>query len=247
MVSRRQIRVLFVVGLLLGAAAPGLAAVLNGVLFESGTTVRAADGPAVTIGSSVEVDGRDMFADNETVDLETSAGNLTVSSPSRTGVRVDSITGKWTNTSSINASAGDLTINPEEKSEVVVSGAVTAIDFKNESQTAVGDGQVDFVYSADGSGSVTLKNLAPNTTFTAGATDGSPLGKYTTDANGEVTISVDSASGAGVYLYEGSAPTLSEFNPPDGDDISEKNPTLSVQVNDSDFSRPGGDNVTVKI
>jgi len=246
--SQRQVRLLIVVGLVIGlVAAPAVAAFLDNSAPVDDVTLHAPDGPAVTFEEAGQADLQTPFPDANTVDLQSSNGNISVSSTGRTNVTVSRINGSWTNASAIDTNSRTLTLNPDDKSAVSVSGGVSAINVREDAAVGVDDGQTDFVYSADAAGEVTLNSLPANTEFIAATKSGDDLGYYQSDSSGSATISVDSATDAQVVLQTNHPPSVndSSASPADGT-VIQSEPTLSIDVSDPEFGTDVGETLTVE-
>lgn len=92
------------------------------------------------------------FPDNNTVDIATANGNVTVSGSAQTNVTIDRITGEWTNVSQANVVTDNVTINPEDKDAVSIGGNVDNVSFRD---VSADDGVIDVRY-AGASGTTTL-------------------------------------------------------------------------------------------
>jgi len=148
-------------------------------------------GPDAIVTCGCEVDTSDWTADPQTIVLNTSAGNASVSSPvADTLVKLDNIEGSWTNLSAIETNGSTLTVNPGDKSRVEIEGGLEALNYRRDGEMTLDDGEVDFVYSASSSGSLSVGGL-PADTDVAAIDDQSEtiLSSTTTDAQGRATFS----------------------------------------------------------
>jgi len=200
--------------------------------------LRAAEGPTVTVSGASGLELTNFTADKETVVVSSDLGNATVSAAGDSDITLESITG-WTNTSSINASTYDITIDPTDKPEASVGGDIKTFDYSD--TVAVDDGTVDFTYSGTtGSSEVTLTGLS--TSETVAAVD-AQTGQYldvATVSNGEVSFVLPNSAHSVVLQTSDGGPTLSDPSPTG----SQSTPPSALTVNVSDVDFPA-DNVTV--
>jgi len=129
------------------------------------------------------------------MNVSTRSNGYIVASASGSGsVTIDQIEGTWTNTSSISATT-DITLDPGDKSPVTVGGGVTEMQFRamgsGTGETGVDDGEVDFIYSATDSGSITV---------TTDATDGETYGLV--DPNTLEGLDVATAGSGGQITFD---------------------------------------------
>ena len=209
-----------------------------GVSFDTGP-----DGPNVTLGETTEFRNENPWVSDHNITLEPWGS---VTSQADTHVRVNEFNGTWTNLTNIDATAGDITIKPNDKQSVTASGGVTTIRYDDGSRVAIGDGQTDFVIGADGSGSVTLHNLPASETFTAGTKSGTGFGQVTTDSTGTGTIPVSQTSGPEeVVLFENHSPEIDNASatPQGGEVIQQSQIDLSVNVSDAEFGTLQGESL----
>jgi hypothetical protein len=181
---------------------------------------------------------QDPFDGSDTVVL--SDATFTASGPA--SLNISQFNGTRTELSSIDASSNAITIDPDDKSQVTVSGGVTALSFSD----AEIDGTTQFNYSASSSGTITLTGLPANTDFAAATPGGTVLDTGTTDASGTADISVSSATDRDVILLEPSAPQLSNGSPSGNETTRFENETLSIDVADADFATDAGDDITLE-
>jgi len=211
-----------------------------------GTVLNQPGGPAVTLTGNTDVYNA-SGGSGTTMHWNTTDGNISFQSSGSSSATIAAaeINGSWTNITSVDASGANLTVNATDKSAYTVGGQLTAISVPVDSATGIDDGQVDFVYSASGSSTVTLRSLPADTTFSAATASGEPLGQFTTDSTGTGTLSLDSASGDKVLLFTSSDPTAdaTSASPSGGTTVSDRNVTFEINVSDADFNNPG-DNVT---
>jgi len=241
--SRRQLALAAAAILLFGAVA---AAVTLSAPVSGEVTLSASDGPAVTLVGDTDADLRTPIESANTVNWTTAAGNATFSSDSDTSLRIQTsdLEGTWTNATQIDASSADLTINPADKEAVTVGGNVTDVAYRGD--LSLDDDVVAVAYSASGNGTITLRGLEADREFTAATTDGEVVDSGTTSGSGTVTLSVDSATDEQVVLFSNSAPQIdnSSATPSDGEELTNEETTLSVNVSDATFGTAQGDEVT---
>jgi len=235
----RLLAITFVILLATSAAAGVVGAADTFVTAPAGATYETDSGLRVTVATD-HGSTQDPFDGTDAVRLS----NVTVSAGGPANITIDQIRGTWTNTSSINASANAVTIAPVDKSNVTVSGGVTALSF----QDAEIDGTAQFTYSASSSGTVTLTGLPADTEFAAATTGGDVLTTGTTDGSGSAEVSVDAGTDVQVALTDPTAPIVdnSTLSPSDGANLSERNTELSVDVADADFGTEAGDTLTAE-
>lgn len=247
--NKRQIRSLFLVGLILGSVLVPVAAALAPFLTNSGEVsgtipLNASSGPNVKYTEGGRVNFTDPFPDSNTVEINSSAGNITVKGTSGVGVTIDNINGTWTNTSSLSVGTGnDLKLNPDDKLAVNVSGDADTLDFRRNMK--VDDGVVDFVYSGtSGTTNVTVRGMPSNKVLrTVNASDGEVLDVGNTNSNGVVTFESMTNSEHKVEIEQASGfPQLSDPHPI-GEQTDEQITELNVTVKDADFP---GDTVDVE-
>jgi hypothetical protein len=244
--TNRQVRLLLIVGVVIGLtvapAASTISALVDNTSPVNDVTLHAPDGPAATFEVQTDADLTN-FSDPNTVYFKSAAANVTVSSQGRTDVRLTQLVGAWTNLTNINAGSRTLTVNPEDKRRVEISGGVTALDYRADADTYLGSSHVSFVYSADSSGEVTLHSLPASTEFTAATKSGTNLGSYQTDSSGSATINVESASDAEVILFTNHAPEADDLGPPDGTELDSSTVDFTADVSDEEFSTAQSDEV----
>jgi hypothetical protein len=240
--SRRQLRALFFVGLVLGSVVfPQVVSALAAYLSNSGqnsggVTYRAPDGPAANLTGTKQVNMTNPFPDNQTVDLRTDAGNITLSSPGRTNVTINEINGTWTNVSSLDVTGANLTINPDDKQRIVVGGDADTLRYRETMQ--VGDGETDFIYGG-ASGTTTLKlyglpadtylgfyEPATGDVLAGGQTNSDGVLVVEDAPNSEHTVELVESDGDPTFDDDSAKPTGTQSG-----DVSE----LAINVTDADF------------
>lgn len=240
-------RVLLAVLAALALAAVGVAATSMIYAPQSGdVTLNATDGPAVTLSGSADADLEAPAPDANTIVWNTTAGSATFSSTGHTEATVQpgNLEGTYTSISGIDASGASLTITPDDKRPLTVAGSVTDVSFQD---ADLSDDATALTYSSGGSGTITVTGLAGSTDWTAATPGGSEIDSGTTTAGGDASISVTSASDEDVILFTNHAPTASNLSPPDNSQLTETMQTFTVDVNDTDFPRAMGDEVTARL
>lgn len=235
--TRRRVRALFLVGLLLGfAAAPVLGAVLdNSVSIDNGVSLHAPDGPRVEVQGATNVSLDHDWAQQNRLELITEAGNVTFVSQGGTEATINKsqITGTWTVVSGLTLGSNSLHIDPEDKQAINVSGDVDRVEFRGNMH--LDDGQADFIYAGDsGTTTITVRGLAENTTVRAVDQTGTTVGVGTTNSEGVVTIPGMPNSEHTVLLQSGAASPILDNPQPEGN-ISDEPTAFSVYVDDDDF------------
>jgi len=248
--TQRQVRLLLVVGVVIGLTVAPAASAISALVDNSSpvndVTLHAPDGPAATFEVQTDADLTN-FSEPNTVYFKSSAANVTVSSQGRTDVRLTQLVGDWTRMTNIDTGSTTLTVNPEDKSPVSISGAVSTLEYRADAATAIDDGQTDFIYSADGAGEITLNSLPANTQFAAATRSGTALDSATTDGSGTATISLEGASSAEVILFTNHAPQVSNLSPADGAEATQSSVEFTADVSDPEFSTAQGDEVTAEL
>lgn len=94
------------------------------------------------------------------MNLSTRSNGYIVASSSGSGsVTIDQIQGHWSNASSISAPS-NITLNPGDKNEVTIGAGITEMRFRamgsGTGETGVGDGDLDFIYSAKSQGTIVV-------------------------------------------------------------------------------------------
>lgn len=151
--SKRQTRMLVVVGVVVGAvmAQPVLAAVLQNSATVSGTIpLNAGSGPQVDVQNADELNLTD-FADANSIRVRSKQGNVTLSSstPTEADVAVDQINTPWTRVTQIDATTANLSITPSGKNTTTVGGGVDIVKVRD---PVVDDGEADAVVTGSGTG-----------------------------------------------------------------------------------------------
>ncbi|QGX95934.1 hypothetical protein EI982_14645 [Haloplanus rallus] len=217
---------------------------------DDGLVLTEPGGPSITLTGDTSMYTATGSVDSSTVQWNTTAGNATFSAPDPASATIAAtdLAGTWTNATAVDVSGTTLTIDPADKESISVSGSVTAVRYRQAADISLDDGGIDFGYAATGDGTITLSNLPANTQFNAANTAGDPLGTYTTDGSGTVTIDVSSTGGSdvGVHLFSSaSAPQASNFVPANETGLSQESTEFTADISDEDFAR--GDSVTATL
>jgi hypothetical protein len=235
--SRRALVAIVLAALLVSGGA-----IAASYLFTAGAGTTYETGSGLEVSTSVNhgVESSNPFSGSDSVTIN----DVTFSATGQANVTVDRFEGTWTNVSAVDASSNDITINPNDKPQATVGGSVTALSFRD--TMSLSDDEAAFVYSAGGTGTVTINGLAANTDYTAATASGTELDSGTTDGSGSATISVSSATDAKVILFTDQAPVVdaASASPSGGEVVQTRNPTLSINVTDREFGATQGDTVT---
>ena len=154
-----------------------------------------------------------------------------------------SLTGTTTELTEIDLQSTTAEINPTDKSQFDISGDVTAIGV--EDTLTVEDGTADFDYTSTGSFDLTLRGLPTSTGIVAVDSSGQQLGAGTSDGSGTVTLTMTATGTNTAQLLTNDAPSLSNLAP-DGTTETDPDVQLSVDVDDTSFTKLGGDSVDVE-
>lgn len=234
--SREHVLVLAIVGVVLLAS--GAAA--YSVMFTggSGTAYETDSGLVVETGADHGLDGSNPFtADGEGVTI----AGVTISAPGPANLTVDKFLAANTSVSSVDTNGTTITVTPENKNRIQLAGGVDSVTWSN---VSIG-GSPSLTYSASSSGTIVVDGLAADTDFAARTLDGETLTTGTTTSGGEASISVTAGTDRTIQLVTSEAPTLSNAHPKDTTITSLNDINLSIQVDDGDFAKAAGDNVSL--
>lgn len=243
--SRRTVVLLAVVALVLGA---GVAVAITGTVpVSDGVTLQAPDGMTATLDGSTDALLEEPFPTSGTVEWTTEAGNVSFfsSGAANATVHQSEIEGPWTNVTSIDADPNTVTIDPGDKSQVVVGNELTQINVTDD--YALGDGTVDFAYEgATGQARVTIAGVDANREIVAvdTATD-EYLDVATSTSAGVLTLDglPDGEHDVVLQASDFDDPTLSNASPTG--DLTAEPSDIEIDVNDTEFDN--GDSVEVAI
>lgn len=234
---RALMALMMVVGFVSGAVVADLA-FNSGEPTSGDVPIGAADGPVVTVTGTSSLELTEFSPDQNTVEVTSNVGNATLSSNGRTNVTLDTVTSPWTNTSQLDVSGTALTINPEDKPKVTVSGDTDAFRFRD---MAVDDGTPDFEYSgSSGTTTVTVNGLSTTNQIAAVDTQTNEVLDTTSVSSGQATLTLPNSEHTVELRTSAGPPTLSDAAPTG--DLSNRPNNVSVTVDDPDFP---GDNVSV--
>lgn len=246
--TKQRIRLLLVIGVILGIiAAPVIAALIGGVPTSGTIPLDSNSGPTVYVEGASNMSLDAPFADANTVNVTTDSGNATVSATGNSSLHItaSNITGTWTYADQIQTNGNQITIDPADKPAVTVAGDINTIEFTT---MQLDDGNPDFVYSGSspGTSTVVARGLPANTQIAAvNATTKAVIDVATSDGSGTVTFDDLENSEHTVELLnqnDSTAPILS--NPSPTGNVSSEPSQISIDVGDADFP---SDNVTVNI
>lgn len=247
--SRRQRRATIMALVVTGAIlTPFIAAVLGDYLSDSADVsgpvgFNASNGTRITLTGSTTANLTNPFPSNNTVELRTSNGNVSFIGPPTTNATIDvtNINGTKTNVTEINATLGEIYVNPGDKPAINVTGDLDNITFRS---MKLDDDTTDFRYAgASGETNVTVRGLTGDTKMIAvDANTGTVLGIGTTNGNGNVSLLEMPNSEHTVELESSSdAPVLTNATP--NGDVLNAPDELSVDVDDDEYP---ADNVTLE-
>jgi len=154
-----------------------------------------------------------------------------------------SLTGTTTELEEIDLQSTTAEVDPTDKSQFDISGDVTAIGV--EDTLTVEDGTADFDYTSSGSFDLTLRGLPASTGIVALDSGGQQLGAGTSDGSGTVTLTMTATGTNTAQLLTNDAPALSNLAP-DGTTETDPDVQLTVDVDDTSFTKLGSDSVDVE-
>lgn len=251
MIDRDQVKtasvvaavLLITLGPVVAVSGPALLAAISNPIPTSGTVFfETNSGVAVGLQGDYNVSSGNPFTDDQTLELVTNNGNVTVSGSGNANVTLVQITGTETNVTNMDVSSSAVTIDPEDKPAVTVEGGADSVQFRD---MAIDDGTTDFVYSgASGTTTLTVRGLAANTDV--GAVDvgsNTLLDANTTDGSGTVTFTMTNSEHTVELQTSDGGPNIIESTASPTGNLSSEPSELSINVTDPDFPE---DNVTVK-
>lgn len=228
---------MIVVGFLSGAVV-GEVAFSGGEPASGDVPIGASDGPLVVVTDVSNIELTEFTPNSNTVEVTSDVGNATLSSNGRTNVTLDTVTGSWTNATSLDVSSTPLTINPEDKPAITVSGDADVARFRS---MTVDDGTVDFEYGgSSGTTTLTVNGLSATSTVAAVEPGTNKVLDTATPSGGSATFTLPNSNHSVRLQTSVGPPTLTNASP--AGDLSTKPGTVSVDVDDPDFPN---DNVTV--
>lgn len=244
---RKQVWPVAAAGLiLLMSLGVAVAATPMQVAFSGPVAVQSDSGMTVIIEGSGDLSGDTLFPSSETVAINSTVGNITLSASGTSSVRVVSATGAETVLTGFDDDGVRVTATPGDKSSFSVAGAIQEVRW--DGSATVGDGSTDVVVTTDPGGELSAH----------GGTVTVPVASTTTsrvlavDANGDVvgggpivnnraTIRFADAGSHDVELRQDNAPDV--FGPEPAGNTTATQPTFTVNVSDPDFA--DGDTVDV--
>jgi len=234
--SKHQLGAVLVALLLLASGVAAYSAIFDA---GAGTSYETGSGLVVDTTTDHGLDGTNPFNDSETVYID----GVSISASGDADVTVDQFRGDRTKLSSIGTNGTTITVDPDDKSRVEISGGVTALSWED----AAIDGSNQITYSASSSGTITVTGLEADADWTAATPSGEFVDGGTTSADGEAVISVGSAADKELLLFDNDAPSV------DNDSASPTNGTLiqpsgdlSINVSDDQFGSEQGDELAVE-
>lgn len=231
--NKHQLGVVIAALLLLPSGAAAYSASFDG---GAGTSYETGSGLVVTSGIDHGLDGTNPFNGSDTVYLD----GVSISASGPASVTVDQFRGTRTQLSALDATSNAITVDPDDKSAVEISGGITDLSWED----AALDNSNQITFSADSAGTITATDLPNETDWTAATPDGVLVDSGTTTASGEAQISVDAATDEELILFTDQAPTISNASPTRA--LQTGSPTLSLDVDDPTFGTAQGDSLTVK-
>jgi len=243
------------------------AAIDDGVPVDGEITLNASNGPKVDYYIPDGTLDLTPFPNSNTVNITSTSGNATISSDGQTDVRITrfNISGVSSTATEIDAEKSNLSINPADKSQIIVSGPITYIKWPNtldrapvgalESTTyyweqpyaVVDDGNGDFTYLASDpentkdNVNISIKTNVKNKQVAAVSVgSGNTLGTAITDENGRANFigltQTFQDEKISAKIKTTDDPTLSSASPDDGTTVTTSPVELSINVSDPDFS-----------
>lgn len=232
--SRRKLRVLLVLGIVVGVplGVMGAIHIQNPGQYEGQPVIGASDqGPNIGLPSGgTQADFEEFAVDGQTLRIKTDSGNGTFISQGYTGADADVLEGGWSNLSSIDVTSAELSVDPDDKRAINISGDVDQLAFRN---AAIDDDKIDFVYSGGtGSTSLTVRGVEANTQITAVDQGGTQLDVASSDGDGVVTFTdMQTGTEKEVKLFSSA---LSINNPSPTGDLDSPPAEYNVTVENSD-------------
>ncbi|GAA0305475.1 hypothetical protein [Halarchaeum salinum] len=231
--NKHQLGVVIAALLLLPSGAAAYSASFDG---GAGTSYETGSGLVVTSGIDHGLDGTNPFNGSDTVYLD----GVSISASGPASVTVDQFRGTRTQLSGIDATSTAITVDPDDKSAVEISGGITDLSWED----AALDNSNQITFSADSAGTITATDLPNETDWTAATPDGVLVDSGTTTASGEAQISVDAATDEELILFTNQPPSVTNATPTGT--IHTNSPELSVDVDDATFGTAQGESVSLE-
>lgn len=249
--SRRHATGLLV-AIIVGAALTGAALggfLTNSVVQSETVSYNSSSGANITLEApnDVDINGTDVFPNQQTVELRTSKGNASfhATAPINATIAAGQLDGSWTNLTNLDVGASNLTVGAENMSRFSVGGDADNVSVR--ASMALDDGTVDFAYGgASGTTTVIVRGGLPaDTDVQAVNESGDVVALGSVNATGALALTGLPNSQHTIKLQQSqpAAPVVSNLDP-QGDQSGGVS-QFSVDVNDSEF--PAGDSVDVKI
>jgi len=199
-------------------------------------------GFTVTLDNPGQYPASNPFTGSDTITL--SSGTVTAAgSGSLVIPNGGDLTGTTTELTQIDVSGTTAEVDPSDKSQFDITGDVTAIGI--ETTITEDDGTADFDYTSTGTFTLTLRGLSASQGYVALDSTGSELGTGTADGTGTLDLSMTATGTNTAEIVSNDPPTLANLAP-DGTTETDPDVQLSVDVDDTSFSKLGGDSVDVE-
>lgn len=240
--DRKIIKISFVIGLIIGVGF--VSAASWGIYVDSGVTLDKESGPQVKILTDDRANLTDPFGTDSVV-WNTSNGRARFTSSGNTEISVSQIEGTYTRTQDVDTRDKELTINPADKSPIIVNGSPSVFEFAD---AGINNNQVDLVMTSQSATNVTFTGLSAVDETVYLAADGSITAASTSNQSGAVTFRDLAASSSTQYVLIQSnnnysvnntpvAPTVdnSSASPTNYTNVGNETPTLRINISDGDF------------
>lgn len=227
-ISLRRLAVIAVVIVVVGLGAYAIAT-NHMVPSEGEVPVRTNDGPQINVSGTGDVDYETTFGGNNTIELQSEFGNATFYSPGRTYATVGLDVTGWTDLSEINTTANHLSVTPEDKRRLNISGGLDTVSYR---PINVSDNSAELSYSTRSQGSLKLHGISVDEVGLINSA-GDPVSWETVAADNTLSYTVDDSQ-TDAYLVEQSDPVLS--NPDPTGRISRQPDKLQITVSDDEFA-----------
>jgi len=193
-------------------------------------------GMEIVLSGDASTNVADPFVDDQTVEINTSAGTATFSSAAAVSARVTpaGLSGDLFSVDLIDMSGGELEISGDGFEGVSVSGSSSGGEFVLRRNYAVDDGTADL--EVETNLSVMLPDLPPSTSVAAVDRSGEIEDIATTNATGTATFSL--ANGEFRLVTSAGAPDI--VAPQPSGPVSTLPNNLSVELSDPDIGRSVG-------
>jgi len=232
--KKRTAVALVLLGVALSVAVPVIAdSLTGGKSAGAGNQFNKTNGPHLTTGQEFNFNNKNPWVTSNRLYFDT-YGNFT--SNGVTEVQVDQWNGTWTNTSNLDVSTANLTVNINDKQEVTIGGYADALRYTD---MAVDDGAVDFEYvGSAGTTTLTVTDFPSSTTIGAIDDDTSELlDASTTDASGTATFALPNSDHDVTLERSNGGPIIDEAaaSPQNNYELQDAKANLSVPISDPDL------------